>query len=403
MNKQVLDLFKKFINNQCNKEELSTILKLIQEEDYENDFACILDELEGEINLDNAGHLLIRENNDELLERINSTIENNVSANNAVKFYQKRVFLAAAVFLAVSTIGIYFYLNNNQLYKKQELALLTIKNVKPESYLAYLTLASGKRIPISESDLRVANEGGVELIKDKDNQLVYKTDEDASQIKSDVILYNKIEIPKGKKIELNLPDGSKVWLNGGTSLRYPISFGGLKVREVELVGEAYFEIVHNEKVHFKVYVDKNIIQVLGTKFNVNSYKNEPYINTTLLQGSVKIFANVESPDSKSVTINPGEQASIGGNKIKINQVDTEEIMAWKDDNFIFKNQDFESVMRSISRWYDLDVVYENIKPINVRPGGWISRKNRVEEVLEMIETTSKIKFKIEGRKIIIKN
>ncbi len=380
------------------------MFKYIEEASYEEELAYILSEEAERGSVNSADQLSISDQNLDLLTRINATINNSTITTKPKKLQQYVKYMAAAVVLLVSAIAIYIYVNASSLSTKLQAPVKTANTATVDEDEVYLTLANGKRIAISDSNLgALAHEVGADITKTKDNELVYKANENDENSKTGAPLYNKIEIPNGKKFQLNLPDGTKVWLNAGTSLRYPVSFVGLKERGVDLIGEAYFDVVHNKAVPFKVYIGKKAVEVLGTKFNVNSYQNEPAINTTLLDGSVKIISDTDNASAPSVIIQPGEQASITTHKISINKIDTEEVMAWKNGQFNFKSQDFQTVMRSISRWYDLEVVYENTEPITVKPGGWISRKNNVKEVLEMIEATGKVKFKIEERRIIVKN
>lgn len=394
MNSKILRLFRKYIDNQCSTAELDEALKLMDEPQHQEELVYVLAEEKLSLNYVDETSTA----DADLLARINTTIaETSFIKSKKLQFNTK--YIAAAVLAIISGIGIYMFVSSNSLTLKSETTAQNKVAIATNNSNVYLTLANGKRIILSDFNLAtLASMPSVDLTKTKNGQLVYKINESNSDAATP--LFNKIEIPNCTKFQLYLPDGTKVWLNAGTTLKYPVSFKNLKERKVELAGEAYFEVAHNKAVPFKVYVDDNVVEVLGTKFNINSYSNEPSVNTTLLQGSVKITVNANTP---SVIIKPGEQASITDRKINISDIDTEEIIAWKNGDFIFKNQDFKTVMRSIGRWYDLDIVYENESPILVKPGGWISRKNTVNEVLEMIEATGKVKFKMQGRRIIIKN
>jgi len=394
VNSKILRLFRKYIDNQCSTAELDEALKLMDEPQHQEELVYVLAEEKLSLNYVDETSTA----DADLLARINTTIaETSFIKSKKLQFNTK--YIAAAVLAIISGIGIYMFVSSNSLTLKSETTAQNKVAIATNNSNVYLTLANGKRIILSDFNLAtLASMPSVDLTKTKNGQLVYKINESNSDAATP--LFNKIEIPNCTKFQLYLPDGTKVWLNAGTTLKYPVSFKNLKERKVELAGEAYFEVAHNKAVPFKVYVDDNVVEVLGTKFNINSYINEPSVNTTLLQGSVKITVNANTP---SVIIKPGEQASITDRKINISDIDTEEIIAWKNGDFIFKNQDFKTVMRSIGRWYDLDIVYENESPILVKPGGWISRKNTVNEVLEMIEATGKVKFKMQGRRIIIKN
>jgi ferric-dicitrate binding protein FerR (iron transport regulator) len=209
-------------------------------------------------------------------------------------------------------------------------------------------------------------------------------------------LYNTISTPKGGQYQVTLSDGSKVWLNAASSLRFPATFSG-KERKVELTGEGYFEVAHNKKMPFHVTVNDLDVEVLGTHFNINAYADESAIKTTLLEGSVKVVKGNETK-----IIEPGEQASVTTSEDEINvkqQVDLEQVVAWKNGIFQFERADIESVMRQISRWYDIDVDYHG--RVSEHFGGTISRDVNISDVLKMLEMTGGVNFKIDGKKVIV--
>jgi len=197
---------------------------------------------------------------------------------------------------------------------------------------------------------------------------------------------------------LTLSDGSKVWLNAASSLRYPASFVGNE-RKVELTGEGYFEVAKNASMPFKVNVaGKGEVEVLGTYFNINSYADEATINTTLLEGKVKVSAL-----NNQQTLSPGQQAQIAGDgQINLNKnVNVEAVMAWKNGKFIFENADIKSVMRQVEKWYDVEIVF-NGNITTEEFVGIISRNVNVSQILKMLEKTGTVKFEIEGKRIIVK-
>lgn len=199
----------------------------------------------------------------------------------------------------------------------------------------------------------------------------------------------------GGQYKLTLPDGSKVWLNAASSLKYPVVFIGNE-RKVEITGEAYFEIAKDESKPFKVLLNNMEIQVLGTHFNVNGYTDEEMIKTTLLEGKVKVLAS-----GQTKYLLPGQQAQLksSGNIAVTNEVNLEETVAWKDGNFQFENSDIKAVMRQLARWYDVDVSYKG--NINKHFIGSISRNVKLSQVLSMLQQTGEIKFKIEGKNLIV--
>jgi transmembrane sensor len=395
---KVIHLFKKYINNTCTANELDEILILIEEGKYAQEFEFALSEEtnQGIIYADLIPNVA---ENDGLLEKIQNTITAKHKRKNLKlqHYYQK--YAIAAMFLIVSCITFYLYtLKTTPPIKNVK---VHYKDIPPGSNKAFLTLANGQRITLNDADVgALALEQGAEISKTNNGQLIYQYKESAD--KTIRTRYNTIEIPKGGQYEIRLPDGTKVWLNAATILKYPTCFTSLKERRVELNGEAYFEVAHNKKQPFKVVTGKQVIEVLGTHFNVNSYTDEPAIETTLLAGSVKISPSGADYNFPTAIITPGQQASFLNHKISIQKIDTEEVMSWKNGDFVFKSKDFKAVMRSIARWYNVDVVYENNFSVDMLPGGWISRKNNISTVLEMIESTGKVHFKIEGRSIMVK-
>ncbi|MDB5087420.1 MAG: FecR family protein, partial [Mucilaginibacter sp.] len=215
--------------------------------------------------------------------------------------------------------------------------------------------------------------------------------------KNDLIgnLYNTVSTPRGGHYQVILPDGSQVWLNAASSIRFPTAFTD-KERKVEISGEAYFEVAKNKALPFVVKVNSSEVRVFGTHFNVMAYTDEAAIKTTLLEGSVQ-FSN----GSASCMLKPGEQSELtkSGQVKVISGVDVDNAIAWKNNMFDFENTDIESVMRQLSRWYDVDVVYN--KKVNDRFFAEIPSSSKLSEVLKALELTGKVNFDIQGRKIII--
>nr|WP_255526823.1 FecR family protein [Pedobacter sp. MC2016-24] len=212
-----------------------------------------------------------------------------------------------------------------------------------------------------------------------------------------------VTTPMGGTYQISLPDGSKVWLNAASSLTFPSNFDGQRDRRVEVKGEAYFEISkayvkqggHEKRQAFVVVTNKQEIEVLGTHFNVKNYEDEPGVRTTLLEGSIKVSAGAERK-----IIVPGQQAFSNGAGIEVSSVNVSDVVAWKDGNFQFNDENIENVMRAISRWYDVDIVFKGAIT-REKFGGTISRSKPIAEVLASLEETGYVKFKIEGRRVII--
>jgi ferric-dicitrate binding protein FerR (iron transport regulator) len=297
---------------------------------------------------------------------------------------------AAAAVLLLSGAGYFFA--PNKIPKKVTAIQQPKKNdiAPPNTVNAVLTLNNGQKIILDSTGNGIlAMQGAVNVIKMADGQIAYRgTSKDKE--------YNTLSNPRGSKvISLVLADSSRVWLNAASSLKYPTAFTGNE-RAVEITGEAYFEVTHNEAMPFVVHNGKTKVQVLGTRFNVNAYDDESSVNVTLLQGSVSLTTiNRKQP----TLIKPGEQARVDevGRVQLSDKVDLEEVMAWKNGLFSYKSADIGAIMRQISRWYNVDVVFE--KPVNERFYAEVPRNTSVSVLLKMLEATKAVHFKI-GEKTI---
>ncbi len=311
----------------------------------------------------------------------------------------RQLGIAVSILLIITT-GLYFYANRTPPSRVvKEGTASPQKVIFPGGDKAVLTLSDGSRIILDNAKNGVlANQAGVSIQKTSDGMLLYAFSNPSSQSSpaalADNIIYNKIETPVGGKYQLNLPDGSKVWLNASSTLRFPALFSG-NTREVELTGEAFFDVAKNTNKPFKVITKDQIVEVLGTQFNINSYWDEGPIKTTLIEGSVKIIYK-----DQVVLLAPGQQFRPQNQNVKIVGADTEEVVAWKNGYFLFKNEDIQSIMRKLSRWYDVEVNYDG-KITAVGFGGNISRSKDISEVLEVLQLTNAVHFKIEGRRITV--
>lgn len=306
-----------------------------------------------------------------------------------------RIAVAASICMILG-IGTYLLLPKHQGVNDLQFA----SYIKPGGNHAVLKLSNGKTILLDEAGKgELAQESGIAITKTEDGLLVYSIKKNDMQ-KGGMPEYNTISTPNGGKYQINLPDGSKVWLNAASSLKFPSSFAGLKERTVELGGEAYFEVSHLEHVPFTVKTVRQTVQVLGTHFNISAYNDDVNFKTTLLQGMVRVTLT-HAPLQNGIVIKPGEQAVTTTDQIKINQVNTENVIDWKNDEFYFKDIDFKAAMRKIARWYDVEIIYDQNVDTNFEPGGWISRNSSISSVLKMMEATNKVHFKAEGRRITI--
>lgn len=293
---------------------------------------------------------------------------------------------AAAMSLLLVT-GLYFYKARDS---SQPMQTRLVNDVAPGSTKAVLRLADGSVIQLDATSTgTIAQQSGISIVKTEDGSIAYQVNDTENAVSSQQ--YNTIEIPRGGKYLVHLPDGSKVWLNAASTLKYPVFFKDHGERSVELSGEAYFSITHNKAQPFVVRTAHQEITVLGTEFNVNAYFDEANTTTTLLRGSVKVKAN------SLAILKPGQQTVLTKGHLKVQTADTESATGWKNDLFLFYKTDMKSIMRQLERWYNVDVDISTI-PDN-QFYGEIPRDVKLSQVLSMLEATSGLKFKIEGRRI----
>jgi len=306
----------------------------------------------------------------------------------------------AAILLPIFMISVYYFSkksSSTSVNKKEIVAISNLnKGIMPGGNKAVLVLSDGTSVSLNDSSNGlITNQGNTKVIKLGDGQLVYNS----SGTPVTEVLYNTISTPRGGQYQLTLVDGTKVWLNSASSLRFPVIFKGLN-REVEVTGEAYFEVEKNAKHPFRVAINvanrnPEIVEVLGTHFNVNAYEDESNLSTTLFKGSVQVH------HSSGITrIKPGQQLQSGKGIAKvINNADLEEIIAWRDGVFHFEDADIKYIMRQIARWYDIEVEYKG--NITKHFDGSIPKNVNVMKVLKMLELTGEVKFNIEGRKVFV--
>ena len=312
-----------------------------------------------------------------------------------------RVWLprVAAVLILAASLGIYQYYTNSSkpasdLQATKGKNTSPIKEAQPGGNKALLTLGDGTIITLDEAgNGRVAKQGDTKINKENGELIYDATNTIAGDTKA--IVFNTISTPKGGQYRIVLPDGSKVWLNAASSLRFPTAFIGSK-RDVELTGEGYFEIEKDASKPFHVLVNKMEVEVLGTHFNVMAYNNEELVKTTLLEGSVKL-----NYGSVVKMLKPGEQGKLNmqSGAISIVNADLEEATAWKNGYFQFGNESIKSIMHQLERWYDLEVSYE-VKGEMRYFTGEISRQSSLSQVLKVLEK-SNVKFRVEGNKIVV--
>lgn len=319
-----------------------------------------------------------------------------ISINHRKVFRDVATSAAAVLILAAA----FFYWLHRKKAKeaaiKQEVNTVAQQDVAPGKANALLTLANGRTIVLdSNRNGQLAREGGA-IVINENNTLKYQQEQGLPK----EVLYNTVSTANAQTYTMVLADGSKVWLNTGASIRYPVVFTGNE-RRVQITGEVYFEVAHNASKPFIVHVSgqhgkEMDVQVVGTHFNINAYHDEAAIKTTLLEGSVNIKYN-----NYQTLLKPGQQSQVGsGTPQVINNVNVGAATAWKNGKIIFENADIDAVMRQLTRWYDIEVEYEGAKPTQ-RFIGPLDRNISLSRVVFILEYMTGIHFRIEGRKLIV--
>ena len=304
--------------------------------------------------------------------------------------------IAVASVLAVIVIGVYLFSSSNDHSRQQSKAAIAA-NIPPGKNGATLTLANGQRILINDAVAgNIASQSGVKIYKTKDGQLIYElTGQGGSNNE-----YNTLTTIRGEQMQLRLPDGSLVFLNAASSLKYPTSFTGSSKRAVSLTGEGYFEVAKDSKHPFVVATSKQEVEVLGTHFNINSYADEKAITTTLLEGSVRVLPGATKSSLKSRVLKPGQQSVLNEQGVQVTEVNPAEAVAWQKGYFSFYDEDIKTVMRKVSRWYNIDVAYSGDLP-ELGFSARITKYSSITDVLEVLEKTKAVHFEIEGRNVIV--
>lgn len=327
------------------------------------------------------------ESREEAERRLYSLIARKGNITRKREFKWSRIAAAASVLLFLGIGGYYYNTNNEQ----RQIAQLQLNDIAPGGNKAILTLANGQRIVLtSAKNGQLALQGNTEITKTADGDIAYHQTKDQPAALS----YNTVSTPIGGQYHLILADGTNVWLNAASSIKYPTAFSGAE-RKVEITGEAYFEVAHNAAKPFRVKSNDQVVEVLGTHFNVNAYADENETKTTLLEGSVKVTGS-----NGFKFIKPGQQAVLKGNNLGVTEADLEEVVAWKNGYFKF-NGSLEDIMGKISRWYDVGIIYQTKPDPGYTFVGEISRGRNLSEILKIMEYTGKVHFAIEGRRIIV--
>lgn len=380
-------LFNRYINNQCSPEEVEALMMYFHTDQQEELSRLVLQELE-QPDIDSNG-----KDYEPLLNSVYQDIQAKIhQPDKVVRPLWYRIAVAASILLVLSAGG-YFLLHTTtppQLAQNQDIPFGTNQ--------AILKIGHGKTVVLdSTHNGLIAQQGNTAINKTANGQIIYSTA--STQAIEQAPIYDTLINPAGSKIyHLNLSDGSKLVLNAATTIRFPETFAKNERKVDLLTGEVFFEVTHKETQPFNVYTKGQIIKDLGTQFNVSAYQDELLTKVTLLEGSVNI-----SKANQSLTLKPGQQAITDNtNTIQlVKKADTDEAIAWKEGMFNFNSEDLASIMRKVSRWYDVSVVYTDDSIKDLPFGAVTTRFANVSQVLKMLERTKEVHFKIIGKKIIV--
>ena len=437
-------MFHKYVNGNADEAEHMEFMSMVDSGDVQEQLNTLVD---AEMRTAHVEERLTEQERQTILSNIYGNVVSDVKdisgtkdiLQNHPKTYAlwKRIAVAAAV--AFIAICIYFFNDPHvilNLFQDPGSAQYA-NDIAPGKSTATLTLANGKTINLSDAQTSVVIDAS--SLKYSDGSVVrYSSGTQSSgslkgeqstagpvgvhSLPGDEML--KVNTPRGGTYQVVLPDGTRVWLNAGSALKFPAKFSGTE-RVVELTGEAYFEVATSHtfsgespsssgntpslrgrrtKQSFKVISGNQELTVLGTHFNVNAYGDERSVKTTLMEGSIKIASQTRNDeiDRKEVILKPGQQSIVTANKeIQVAEVNVEEAAAWKNGYFSFTDDKIQDIMQTISRWYDIEVSYDG----NITKDGFngkISRNKNISQVLKMLEDTKLVHFKVEGRRVIVR-
>lgn len=385
----MIDLFRKYLDNRVSLAELQELMDYYSKPEHRAKLTELINveftEVESPEQAELARRLLAGLDN-RVLQRVKALAEAEEDRRVRQRSMTGYLRVAAATAMAL-TIGaaLYFYGSQDN---KEVMSDQQVVDIRPGGNRAILTVAGGEQIKLDSTEAGIAIRDGE--VRYEEGRLVTKVNS------KEVVQYITLSTPRGGQYRVELPDGSMVWLNAASSLRYPSRFMEAN-REVVLLGEAYFEVVPNQSKPFIVTSAGQSVQVLGTKFNINAYLDEGSVATTLVEGSVRVLG---TDGTATATLTPGQQASLADGVINVRPVDIDYYTGWMTGRFIVNRERLSVVLRQIERWYDVEFVNDTIKE-DVQLWGALSRNVMLSELLKALETNTGVKFKQEGRRVIM--
>ncbi|ACU59572.1 FecR family protein [Chitinophaga pinensis] len=374
----IKELLDKYLTETLTAEEMSQFRQLLEDEEQMQVLDSRLREL---FDFQLQQEYSLPEIDQRLEQHVMSVIHNELPKPLYRRMPVRRWMAASAVVLLLILAGGGYYLSRRPVQTQH---VKVLADIQPGRSGAMLTLADGTVIQLdSLRNGTVALQGG-QGVQVQNGELVYNGE-------GNEVVYNTVSTPNGRQYRLVLPDGTKVWLNAGSSIHYPLLFRG-KTRSVEMTGEAYFEVATDAAMPFVVTVNKKeLIEVLGTSFNIKAYNEEKSIAATLLEGRIRV--------AKKTVLQPGQQALLRDGMMVMNHPELEKVIAWKNNLFDFDDSDLDEVMHQIARWYDIEVVYAGHQP-NIQFTGKISRNMTLKNLLNTL-AVSGVKCQLEDGKLIV--
>ena len=390
---QIQSLLKKYVLNQCSKQEVDEVVRYIQGIKESSELPSV----EGVLELLDEELIL----NEAVANRIEHSILKKVQNNKRTTIKKKSIwkYAVAAVFIGFITTS-YIFRTNNILNTPQDDALEIVNTVNTVNTI--VTGTDKATLTLEDGSLMVLEQGASFKTKNANSngqEIVYKN----VKSKASAIKYNYLTIPRGGQYFVQLSDGTQVYLNSESQLKYPVHFIEGQTRKVELVyGEAYFDVspsTEHKGAKFKVINNAQEVEVLGTEFNINAYKDDPNIYTTLVEGKVVVANN----DSKQSLV-PNQQFKLNTetNNFSVTKVDVNEFISWKDGVFQFVNKPLKDIMKVLSRWYDVDIIFENKDMESLEFIGTLNKNQSIEEVLSIMKSFSIKNYEIKGKTLILK-